>query len=316
MQPKFMGTEGYTWFLGVVEDNRDPAYLGRVRVRCYGYHTDNKTELPTDFLPWAVVVQPTTSAGLAGVGTSPTGLLVGSQVIGFFADGVNAQIPLVTGVVGGVNTQRAVAPESLAIPAAFRQGLSGNTNQSNTSPQQAALPIPAAPSGFALGALGSLTQADITQLKAAIGRRESNNNYRAENQFGFIGKYQFGALLLIDLGFVNSTFRTNSSLNADAAWRGKYGVTSKQGWLTNGLAQEQAMDEALRYYFQQLTRRSLIEPSTDPRVTAGYMAVVHLLGLGGATRFRQGQNGTDANGTSARSYYNLGYNSITRQVST
>jgi FolB domain-containing protein len=37
----FMGKNGFVWFYGVVEDRHDPLYLGRVRVRCIGWHTDN-----------------------------------------------------------------------------------------------------------------------------------------------------------------------------------------------------------------------------------------------------------------------------------
>ena len=38
----FMGLDGFVWFTGVVEDRYDPDKLGRVRVRCLGYHTENK----------------------------------------------------------------------------------------------------------------------------------------------------------------------------------------------------------------------------------------------------------------------------------
>ena len=38
----FMGKNGFVWFYGVVEDRHDPLYLGRVRVRCIGWHTDDK----------------------------------------------------------------------------------------------------------------------------------------------------------------------------------------------------------------------------------------------------------------------------------
>jgi hypothetical protein len=33
--------EQFIWWYGVVEDRADPLELGRVRVRCYGWHTDN-----------------------------------------------------------------------------------------------------------------------------------------------------------------------------------------------------------------------------------------------------------------------------------
>ena len=40
-QSNFMGQDGFSWFVGVVEDRNDPLKLGRVRVRCLGYHTSD-----------------------------------------------------------------------------------------------------------------------------------------------------------------------------------------------------------------------------------------------------------------------------------
>ena len=42
----FAGRDGFIWWIGVVEDRGDPAALGRVRVRVFGYHTEDKTKLP------------------------------------------------------------------------------------------------------------------------------------------------------------------------------------------------------------------------------------------------------------------------------
>ena len=42
----FMGLDGFVWFTGVVEDRNDPAQLGRVKVRCLGFHTESKTDIP------------------------------------------------------------------------------------------------------------------------------------------------------------------------------------------------------------------------------------------------------------------------------
>ena len=47
----FLGQDGFIWFVGVVEDRNDPQKLGRVRVRCLGYHTADRIALPTSDLP-------------------------------------------------------------------------------------------------------------------------------------------------------------------------------------------------------------------------------------------------------------------------
>ena len=56
----FMGRDGFIWWAGVVEDRKDPLKLGRCRVRCLGYHTDDRSQLPTEDLPWAHPLLPIT----------------------------------------------------------------------------------------------------------------------------------------------------------------------------------------------------------------------------------------------------------------
>lgn len=97
----FMGFDGFIWWMGVVEDNNDPEQLGRVRVRCLGLHTEDKEALPTEDLPWAMVMMPTTGASTSGVGHSPSGLLNGSWVMGFFRDATACQEPVVMGSFPG-----------------------------------------------------------------------------------------------------------------------------------------------------------------------------------------------------------------------
>ena len=97
----FLGFNNFIWFTGVVEDRTDPFKVGRVRVRCLGIHTGDKTILPTTDLPWAQVILPVTSPGISGLGQSPTFLVEGSWVFGYFRDGTNCQEPLVIGSLPG-----------------------------------------------------------------------------------------------------------------------------------------------------------------------------------------------------------------------
>jgi len=99
---EWMGLDGFIWFFGVVEDRDDPLRVGRVRVRCHGWHSADKSRLPTDKLPWAQVVAPVTSASVSGVGVTPTGLVEGSWVVGFFIDGKRTQFPMILGSVHGI----------------------------------------------------------------------------------------------------------------------------------------------------------------------------------------------------------------------
>ena len=68
----FMGLDGFVWFTGVVEDRNDPDKLGRVRVRCLGFHTEDLNDIPTKDLPWANVMAPTTNPSMQGLGQTPS----------------------------------------------------------------------------------------------------------------------------------------------------------------------------------------------------------------------------------------------------
>ena len=103
----FLGRNGFMWFTGVVEDRIDPEYLGRVKVRCIGLHTSDQNDLPTADLPWAQVVLPVSSAAISGLGFSPSALVEGSWVYGYFRDGENCQEPLVLGSIPGRPTELA-----------------------------------------------------------------------------------------------------------------------------------------------------------------------------------------------------------------
>lgn len=74
------------WFYGVVENVDDPLKSGLVQVRVHGAHDPRPEILPTKYLPWAQLMMPTTSSSNAGVGTSPTGMVVGAEVFGISLD--------------------------------------------------------------------------------------------------------------------------------------------------------------------------------------------------------------------------------------
>ena len=98
----FMGLDGFVWFTGVVEDRNDPDALGRVRVRCLGFHTEDLNDIPTKDLPWATVMHPTTDPSMQGLGNSPSFLVEGSWVVGFFSDAKEKQQPIIIGSLPGI----------------------------------------------------------------------------------------------------------------------------------------------------------------------------------------------------------------------
>lgn len=89
------------FYTGVVESRSDPLELGRCQVRIVGLHTHDKTQLPTQQLPWATPVQPIGSAAMNGIGYTPVGPVEGTTVIIMFADDAMQQ-PIMLGTVGGI----------------------------------------------------------------------------------------------------------------------------------------------------------------------------------------------------------------------
>ena len=99
-----MGT--FTWFTGVVEDRMDPEKLGRLKVRLMGFHTDDKQEIPSEELFWMNVMMPSNSSSMNGIGQSPTGILEGTWIIGFFRDGEYLQDGIIMGTIGGIPQEK------------------------------------------------------------------------------------------------------------------------------------------------------------------------------------------------------------------
>lgn len=86
-------------FFGIVEDKIDEAY---VRVRCFGTHPLDKEAVPTDSLPPALVLYPTTG-GQVGGGSISHNVEVDSWVMGYFVDFPYCMQPIVTHVIQGTD---------------------------------------------------------------------------------------------------------------------------------------------------------------------------------------------------------------------
>ena len=88
------------FWLGVVESIGDVNSAGRYKVRIFGYHTPDKSLLPTKDLPYAVPINPVTSASMNGIMETPN-LVQGSTVFGCFLDGQSGQTPVILGSIAG-----------------------------------------------------------------------------------------------------------------------------------------------------------------------------------------------------------------------
>jgi len=119
-----------------------------------------------------------------------------------------------------------------------------------------------------------------------LGFRESSGNYKAVNQFGYLGKYQFGRQTLDNLGYKD--------------------ISNRQ-FLSDPSIQEQAMEDLLvhnkkilRRYIQKYNGKVI----NGIFITeSGILAAAHLAGPGNVKKFfRKGYEFRDGNGTKMTSY--------------
>ena len=130
---------------------------------------------------------------------------------------------------------------------------------------------------------------DHSKFLEDIGFRESSGNYHAVNQFGYLGKYQFGRKTLNALG---------------------YDSISNREFLENHSLQEEAM-YALLSHNKHILRRQIKEyvgqTINGIYITeSGILAAAHLAGPGNVKKFfRKGYEFRDGNGTKMTSYMTL-----------
>ena len=107
LRTNFVGRDGFRWWLGQIAPEDAQAdqlnmtgWGNRVKVRIMGYHPTSVEELPNSDLPWAqVLLGSCDGSGKANRATSLK-LSPGDDVVGFFLDGDEAQLPVVMGVFG------------------------------------------------------------------------------------------------------------------------------------------------------------------------------------------------------------------------
>ena len=107
LKTNFTGKDGFRWWIGQIAPEKvqgdqlkgtGNAWGCRLKVRIYGYHPADLTELPDEDLPWAQILL--SSQGGSGRANRSQSLRVspGDTVLGFFLDGDDAQLPVVLGL--------------------------------------------------------------------------------------------------------------------------------------------------------------------------------------------------------------------------
>jgi len=180
---------------------------------------------------------------------------------------------------------------------------------------------------------GTTTKGGFRDFLEALGRRETGlpsgdpNQYKVENSLGFIGKYQFGEPLLIDLGYYIPKDGIFFGNGADknfwrGTWTGKKGIDSKSKFLNSPDVQEFAVGEEFTLNWKRINdtlrgqgksidnflgkEKIFIDRGVSKTVTislSGILAGAHLRGANGlADLLLKDQVSADEFGTSILEY--------------
>jgi len=94
-----IGSDGFSWWIGQVENTNDPKKGGRVQIRIVGEHLRDCSVVPTASLPWAPIMMPvTTPYSDNGDTGASSNLATGSWVLGFYLDN-DKQKPIIMGSI-------------------------------------------------------------------------------------------------------------------------------------------------------------------------------------------------------------------------
>lgn len=169
-----------------------------------------------------------------------------------------------------------------------------------------------------------MSRGDINIFLKNLFHSEGGTNPQIVNQYGYIGKYQFGEDALVDLGYYKPDGTKNRTITGKfkydwaGEWTGKNGVTSRDGFLSSESVQDKAATEWVKLLCSRAKRFKLQkyigQTINGIQITeSGIIAAAHLRGFGsekspGVRQFLV-TNGKvdpeDANGTPVSKYMHI-----------
>ena len=302
-----MKNKNLNWWTGVVEDRDDPEKLGRCRVRIFGYHTSDTRELPTKDLPWAIPIQPITSAATSGVGATPVGVVTGTWVVGWFLDGEEAQRPIIMGTLAGKPSTNAETKAKQTQASTDKNTLKDSRNKIVYDIQGNAINNDTVQLDVT-ETLIPLKSQDLTKLTKALGDTLSAGVYTKVGDSGELGKYQLSLSTLIDLGYLrrpSGGIITSDIADINSNWTNKGGIKSKKDFLASTSVQETAMFDYTKSNYDTLVRLGKVKETDNYQVVGGLLASAHVIGAKNSDKLDK----KNYAGTKARDFFIVG-NSI------
>ncbi len=168
----------------------------------------------------------------------------------------------------------------------------------------------------------------LEDIKRTLAMMESGNKKSIVNSRGFLGKYQLGAMSLVEAGFVKlenykalTYTQKTSTRAAKVMWKDGYSLTKflneeqnwniaggKRAYLASDELQDEAMDRLLRKNAKRLENAGI--NLSDPKLAKSLLMSAHLGGVKSAIAlYKNGTDYKDEYGTSIKRYYQAGKNS-------
>lgn len=240
-----------------------------------------------------------------------------------------------TDMVAGIGAGQGVDPGRLSTVTAglARTGAFGTLSklQGAIAVKNATAPLANLPPAQAHAYVQSLSTGGAS-IAPQIAQAESGGRPDAVNQFGYAGRYQFGAPRLADLGLYrpgageNLAEWSKSGRDTPGKWSGEFQipgfpqVKTLQDFLANPQAQEAVMQAQAQRASQEIDARGLdryIGQTVGGTVVTrpGLQAMIHLGGPGSAQAYLEsgGQtNPADANGKTVGDYLKMGETAVDR----
>lgn len=158
---------------------------------------------------------------------------------------------------------------------------------------------------FSMDSFSALNKANFEKAKECLGKRESNNNYEVTNTLGYMGRYQFGAQALEDIGYIKKgCYKKYKNAVPSHCW--KKGIKNRLDFLKSHSKQDSALEALFLLNEKRLKRNKTLGKEYAQSELAQKLFVSHLLGTSAAKKyFKLGKNGKDAYGATAKEYSEL-----------
>ena len=158
------------------------------------------------------------------------------------------------------------------------------------------------------GCVGGLSPVHIANIMAFVAAKESSSTYDIINSAGYNGRFQFGSLALIDIGFLRPGGRAKNPKDWTGVLSKKLGISSRKQFLECPIAQEIAMQEWIKILWGYLEGTIPFKEMPCDKI-AGFIVAAHLLGAGSIRKWYKDEIAkVDGNGVSTTDYFELGVN--------